>query len=515
MAAEVLPRFCVLGGGVSGLTSAFLLQRSFPHAHVVLVEASQRLGGLVKSTRGAKRQLLEQGFHSSVLVDKNGREALGLAKLLKLEEDVVGANIEASARRHLFHHGRVQLVPRAHHILQHGPALMAEPLWPRGKQDDESVHSFISRRASRSIADRLADPICRGQLAGDAKTLSVRTCFPRLWFNEQRFGSVFMGAALSTILAYQRRSWLSLELLDPLLQRVATGGRCYSFRQGMSSLVEALEERLLQPPPGTRPAEILLQASGTSEREAATVQLSDGRSLEADVVLAAIPPPALAKLLERSCLDVAADSPDAGEETSICKLLNSVKHESVAVVNVSFEEDVLKERRLRGAGYFVGSLEDQGPLLGMSWDSQLFPDHARSGGSVGTQLSVYLQHADHQGSGEDSAVAAARDAVRRHLGVEAEPSELAATLWHEAVPQYAVGHHSLMQAVNAARLRQLPWLQVAGPGYYGTRSVADEIIDARELVDSLSHRFARFPGLVENETDEDVLSRLHGGFPVK
>lgn len=142
---------------------------------------------------GAKSQIFEDGFHSSILVNKNGREALGLIKLLKLEDEVIGANIEASARRHLLHRGRVRLVPGPHHVLLYGPALMAEPLWPRSKDADESVYDFVARRASKTLAKNLADPICRGQLAGDAKELSVRTCFPRLWHNERRFGSVFLG----------------------------------------------------------------------------------------------------------------------------------------------------------------------------------------------------------------------------------------------------------------------------------------------------------------------------------
>lgn len=151
-------------------------------------------------------QVLEQGFHNSILVNKNGREALGLLKLLKLEDQVLSANIEASARRHIFH-GRVQLVPGPQHVLLHGPALLAEPLWPRSKKlDDESVFAFVTRRASKMLATYLADPICRGQLAGDAKELSVRTCFPRLWHNEQRFGSVFLGVCSSGVDHCARRT---------------------------------------------------------------------------------------------------------------------------------------------------------------------------------------------------------------------------------------------------------------------------------------------------------------------
>eukprot|EP00438_Fugacium_kawagutii_P017445 Skav208475 [mRNA] locus=scaffold1104:348673:349732:- [translate_table: standard] len=189
------PRFCILGGGVAGLTCARLLQRSLPHAKVVVLEASERLGGSVRTSKGAKLQIFEEGFHSSILVNKNGREALGLIKLLKLEDEVLSANIEASARRHLLHRGNVRLVPGPQHVLLYGPALLAEPLWPRSKDEDESVYDFVARRASKTLAKHLADPICRGQLAGDATNLSVRTCFPRLWQNERRFGSVFLGVS--------------------------------------------------------------------------------------------------------------------------------------------------------------------------------------------------------------------------------------------------------------------------------------------------------------------------------
>ncbi|CAE7306033.1 unnamed protein product [Symbiodinium natans] len=99
-------------------------------------------------------------------------------------------------------------------------------------------------------------------------------------------------------------------------------------------------------------------------------------------------------------------------------------------------------------------------------------------------------------------------AVKQQLGVEEQPSDVNVKLWHQAVPQYRVGHHKLVEDFNAARRRRLPWLQVCGPGYFGTRNVADEIVDARELTDSVARRFMRFPQLVENETEEDTSRRL-------
>lgn len=509
--AEAVPRFCILGGGLSGLASAFFLQRSFPHARICVVAQSHACGGHIRSVRGARGQVFEQGFHSSILVNKNGRETLGLVRLLGLEEDVISANIEASARRYLFHHGRVQLFPRVPHMLRYGPALLAEPLWPRSSADDESVHEFVSRRTSTAVADRLADPVCRGQLAGDARRLSVRTCFPRLWFNEQRFRSVFVGAMLSTLLAYKRRSWLSLDLFDPLLQRVSAGGRCYSFRGGLSMLVKRLEERLCMPPVGTRPAEILtgvsvkkLHRAGSAALPTAEVELDDGRLITADTIIATIPPHILGHTLASSGLDVpCVDVPDS----SLCKLLCSIAHESVTVVNVGFNSDVLKGR-IHGAGYFCGSLEQE-PILGMSFDSQLFPQHSGPGEA---RLTAYLGGHDGAPAREGETEDLVMGVLRRHLGLDQDPAEVFTTTWSAAAPQYMVRHQQLMRALDAGRVAHLPWLQVAGTGYFGPRSAADEVVDARELTDALSRRFARFPGLVENETVEDVAGRYAGGF---
>eukprot|EP00913_Durusdinium_trenchii_P001193 g1097.t1 len=111
---------------------------------------------------------------------------------------------------------------------------------------------------------------------------------------------------------------------DPLLQRVAAGGRCYSFRAGLSTLVGALEEpkrNWLEPTESGKPR----------------VQLRDGFQLEADCVIASIQPTALGQLLKRSGLDFAVS------EQSLSELLLSIHNKSVAVVNLCYEKNVLKE----------------------------------------------------------------------------------------------------------------------------------------------------------------------------
>lgn len=44
-------KFVVLGGGISGLSTAFHLLKRFPSCSITLLEASARVGGSIKTTR--------------------------------------------------------------------------------------------------------------------------------------------------------------------------------------------------------------------------------------------------------------------------------------------------------------------------------------------------------------------------------------------------------------------------------------------------------------------------------
>jgi hypothetical protein len=49
--AEKQPNIAVLGGGITGLASAYFSSQEFPNAKITLFEAKETLGGWVKSTK--------------------------------------------------------------------------------------------------------------------------------------------------------------------------------------------------------------------------------------------------------------------------------------------------------------------------------------------------------------------------------------------------------------------------------------------------------------------------------
>lgn len=68
-----IQHFVVLGGGITGLSSAFHLSRRFPDARITIVEKEDRLGGWIKSERVSVHTssiVLEAGPRTLRPVDK-------------------------------------------------------------------------------------------------------------------------------------------------------------------------------------------------------------------------------------------------------------------------------------------------------------------------------------------------------------------------------------------------------------------------------------------------------------
>lgn len=72
-------RVVILGGGISGLTSAWSLARSSSRHEVVLLESSHRLGGWINSERTANNGAVhELGPRSMRVAGNAGKTALAM-----------------------------------------------------------------------------------------------------------------------------------------------------------------------------------------------------------------------------------------------------------------------------------------------------------------------------------------------------------------------------------------------------------------------------------------------------
>ncbi|XP_034794726.2 protoporphyrinogen oxidase isoform X6 [Pan paniscus] len=238
----------VLGGGISGLAASYHLSRAPCPPKVVLVESSERLGGWIRSVRGPNGAIFELGPRGIRPAGALGARTLLLVSELGLDSEVlpVRGDHPAAQNRFLYVGGTLHALPTGlRGLLRPSPPFSKPLFWaglreltkPRGKEPDETVHSFAQRRLGPEVASLAMDSLCRGVFAGNSRELSIRSCFPSLFQAEQTHRSILLGLLLGAGRTPQPDSAL-------IRQALAERWSQWSLRGGLEMLPQALETHL-------------------------------------------------------------------------------------------------------------------------------------------------------------------------------------------------------------------------------------------------------------------------------
>ena len=187
-------KIAVIGAGISGLTAAWALRDA---GDVVVYEASQRAGGNILTER-VDDCLVEWGPNGFL---DNEPATLQLVDELGLTDKLVRVR-ESAALRYIYRAGRLRSLPTKPLQFAFGdylplPARVRaayERFIPKGDATFETVREFAARRLGSGAADVLIDALVTGVWAGDAKRLSLKSTFPKLYELEAEFGSLMKGA---------------------------------------------------------------------------------------------------------------------------------------------------------------------------------------------------------------------------------------------------------------------------------------------------------------------------------
>jgi len=325
---------------------------------------------------------------------------------------------------------------------------------------DESVAAFVRRRFGGEYLARVAGPLLGGIHSTDPEELSIEAAFPHLAALESRHRSLLLGVRQLNGSGPPRAT-----ARDTAAARVSLAG-------GMGELVDALVEGLraagVEMLPGCS-ASRLEPGSGTGW----TVHLADGRSIEADAVVLATPPPVAAGLLEGL-----AGQGGPGALSGLASTLREIPQVSTATVSLGLPRSALG-RELRGMGFLVPRSEG-GLVSACTFSSLKFPGRAPEG--------HVLLRAFVGGSGGFRPEALDDDALTERVRAElaeildlapgvgpqparipgrgrsAEPVVTRVHRFVEANPQYRVGHAERVRVLEAALP---PGLVLAGCGYHG------------------------------------------------
>ncbi len=453
-----MPRVAIVGAGIAGLACAHRLAAAPGGSDVVVLEASDRAGGHLRTER-IDGFLCEWGPNGFL---DNAPDTLALVDTLGLGAEVVPSQDQAR-RRFVFRDGRLRLLPGSpaafltSDVLSFGAKLRIarEPFAPPRPDGDETIHAFAARRLGREAADILVDPMVSGIFAGDARQLSLRAAFPKMWELEDQHGGLFRA-----LLARRRRVRASgAPVGSPL-------GRLTSFANGIETLPKALAARL-----GSRlrlgsPVSSLTRAAGTAA--AWTIALGSGESLTADHVVIAVPPPAASALL-------------GPLDATLAGTLATIPLAPLVVVALGFDRAALGHP-LDGFGFLVP--RGQGVrILGALWESSVYPGRAASGHALIRVMTGGAHDPSVADLTDDQLLGLVRGDLLTTMGIRAEPGMVRIIRHRNAIPQYTVGHLDRLARIDAALMR-LPGLHLTGHGYRGVginAAIADAVSLAARL----------------------------------
>jgi len=167
-------------------------------------------------------------------------------------------------------------------------------------------------------------------------------------------------------------------------------------------------------------------------------------------------------------------------DADLADRLAAIEYSPVAVVGLGWKE---LDHPLDGFGLLTTTSAGL-PVLGVLWDSSIFPDRAPAGSKsvrvmIGGQRSPELVQQDEAGL-----IATARDGLRLTMGVEKDPDVTFVQRWDNGIPSYRVGHIAAVDALFT-QLERHPGLHLGGNAYRGI-AMNDCVRNGRLLAEALA-----------------------------
>ena len=432
----------IIGGGVSGLTAAYDLQRQ---GHkVIVLERQQLVGGNAISQR-INGFLME---HGPTTLNAMVPQALQLSQDLRIKTQQVDLG-KGIAQRYLLDsrglHG-INIKPSGFLLspymsLKGRMSLMGEMFRAtKSNDDEETVHSFATRRFGREFADKVMDPLAAGMFGGDAEKLSMQACFPTLLEMEQTRGSITKG-----VIAAKKGS-------EP-------AKRLFSFRNGVGTVPRALE-RALGRAVMTRVAVKRIRHGANGYR----LETHKQGTISARTVVLAVQPHVASQLLDPLDFQSAQITAQIDAPPMSVVLLGykktQVEHplDSLGFMSVKNENSIIT-----GAQFFSTMFENRAP--------QGYVSIAAYVGGVRNRAIAMAPKSD--------LIAQAHRELASILQIKGEPVLAHCRQWARSLPQYELGHVDKVKTLSDLSTRQ-PGLFLTG-NYLTGVSIANCIGQARHV----------------------------------
>jgi oxygen-dependent protoporphyrinogen oxidase len=438
-------KIAIIGAGISGLTTAFYLNRARPEWELSVFDSATHAGGTMH-TDNVDGFLFEAGGNGFL---SNKPDSLQLVSDSGAD-DLLMPSSDLARKRFIYTTALHRLPETPPMFLKSGLLTAAQKLRVAGeffigrnKQDkDETLEEFGYRRLGKGFTDVMLNAMVAGIYATTPDKISVAAAFPLIADLEREHGGLFRG-----MLAKRKKGG-------------GPGGVLMSFRGGVSAFIQHLQKVI--------PANWHLgMAVSQVEKSQSGYRVSTASgSFDFDQVIISAPAYAAAAMVQRL-------------DPELSKRLAIIEYSPIAVVGFGYKT---LSHDLAGFGLLT-TTSAKLPILGVLWDSSIFPDRAPQGAKsvrimIGGQRNPELVELDDAGL-----IKTASKGLQQTMGIDQPCDTAFVKRWSRGIPSYAPGHIGRVDAIYE-QLQQHAGLHLTNNAYRGI-AMNDAVRQGRELAERL------------------------------
>jgi len=417
----------VLGAGLSGLSTAYLIVNKMPNVKVEVFEKGQRIGGTIFSKRTDDGFLVEAGPNGFL----SGKPTtLELSKTLGIDKDFLSANSNAELR-FILKNGKLQKLPDSpgsfifSDILSiKGKLRIAQEPFIKGFREDyeETVAEFGTRRLGKEAVQFMLDPMVSGVFAGNVDKLSLKSCFPRIYQLEKEYGSLVKA------------------MMKLRAKKASPSGKLTSYENGMFHLIKTLASH--------ENINVNLNSEITEIAKENGKFLVSGSSKKFDALVSAMPAYCLGNLNFEPLKEVKES-------------LNNVPYPPMAIVSFAIKKNIVK-----GFGFLIPSSEKR-KILGALFSSNIFINR----GTKKHDLVTVMFGGDRNYAVKDFEMKQIVDIASKELAdilniSVKDLNHISLFKWNKAIPQYYKGHYKIVEKIEKIMENEKGFF-VTGNAFFG------------------------------------------------
>ena len=440
----------IVGGGISGLSTAYYLEKA-GYTNITLLEASNRLGGVLHTMHDDRNNLLETGAESfaanqpvfkellsnlgldtQLMEPKNSTFYIAFNGVLKAPPGksfaMVPTDLEDFFKSDFYsEQGQLDILNE-----------LDQP--KRIDGEDESLEDFILRRFGEEVFEKYATPLYAGIQSTPASELSMQAYYPHFLKWEREYGSIT--GAIHDL-------YIDADQPIPTLFN--------SLQHGLGSLITGLEQKLQHTKIITGKGVQSLSVEGDTY-----VLQAENEVFKTNQVICTTPAHITASIL-------------SAFDALLTEQLNDISFTSSAVITLVFDPKDVDEQVHKMSGFMIGKGEEQ-EVSAYTFSTSKWENRSEA------QVIIrgYVPSPFCNKYSDEELVAITLKTLAKYIEV-GTPVTTHINAWKKVRPQYTVGHLERMSDLFD-QVNLYDGLHLTGSSYYGA-GITKCVVQAQELVE--------------------------------